>query len=380
MPFFTKAKKSIAFFFKNTDRILLLLCVLTSVYGFILVYSAAGGSFRGYILQLAAYIVGLLAAIGISQIDYEAICAFWPVWAGISVVLVILTLTPLGLGVGGADDQAWLAIRLGSFQMTLQPAELMKVAFIITFSKHLSMVREEINRPKNLLLLLLHGAVPIGLVTLQGDDGTMLVFFLMLVTMLFIAGVKPLYFLIAGIAGGCVLPFIWDLVIKEKMDRILALIYVEDYLQGAGWQQYQSLISLGSGGLWGKGYMNGGSFFARNNDFILTVAGEEFGFIGALLVLVLLALIIWEIWRCAATARDRLGMFLCVGTMAMIAFQTIINIGMVLRLLPVVGITLPFFSTGGTSVGTLYLAIGLVFSVHFSSRARAHNTIFTKPL
>lgn len=171
LPFFAKAKKSIVFFFKNTDRILLLLCVLTSVYGFILVYSAAGGSFRGYILQLAAYIVGLLAAIGISQIDYEAICAFWPVWAGISVVLVILTLTPLGLGVGGADDQAWLAIRLGSFQMTLQPAELMKVAFIITFSKHLSMVREEINRPKNLLLLLLHGAVPIGLVTLQGNDG-----------------------------------------------------------------------------------------------------------------------------------------------------------------------------------------------------------------
>ena len=118
----------------------------------------------------------------------------------------------------------------------------------------------------------------------------------------------------------------------------------------------------------------------RNNDFIFTVAGEEFGFIGAMAVLVLIALIVWELWRCAITARDRLGMFMCIGLMSMIGFQSLINIGMTLRLLPVIGITLPFFSSGGSSVATLYLGVGLALSVYYSSRARVRNNIFTKPL
>lgn len=126
-----------------------------------------------------------------------------------------------------------------------------------------------------------------------------------------------------------------------------------------GWQQYLALRAMGSGQLWGTGYLEGGgsemySLYARNNDFIFTVAGEEFGFIGSLALLLILILIVTAILKDALGARDRLGMYLCVGVMAMIGFQSMINIGMVVRLLPVIGITLPFFSAGGSSVAMLY--------------------------
>ena len=154
---------------------------------------------------------------------------------------------------------------------------------------------------------------------------------------------------------------------------------VDKYKDGAGWQQYNGLKALGSGQLTGVGFLNGGSehVYSRNADFIFTVAGEEFGYLGAVLVLVLLAGICIAIWRAALRARDSLGFYLCVGMMAYIGFQSIINIGMATRLLPVIGITLPFFSAGGSSSATLYLGIGLVLSVWFSSGARTPNTIFT---
>lgn len=381
MRFFSKLKNSIQIYIKNTDKLLILLCTLASLYGLALVYSTtvtAGRSMRDVVVQLAAFILGMVVAIFISQIDYEAICTLWPIWAGASLILMILTyIGGIGLNAVGTDDTAWLEI----FGISFQPSELMKIVFIVTFAKHLSLVRDHINELKTVLLLCLHGGLPIALVFKQGDDGTALVFILMFVSMMFAAGLKPLYFLIA-LTGGCaILPFIWDKLIKEKMGRILCLFFVDEYLSEEGWQQYEGLVATGSGQLWGKGFLGGQKdFFARNNDMIFTVAGEEFGFIGAVVLLALLLLIVWELWRCAITARDRLGMYICIGVMSLIGFQSLINIGMNLRVLPVIGITLPFISAGGSSSATLYLGIGLALSVYFSSRARVRNTIFSKPL
>ncbi len=384
MGIFTKAKNSIRFYIKNTDRILLILCIFASLYGLALVYSSVKGALSGYLVQLVCICLGVVVAIIISQIDYETIATLWPIWVGVAAVLVILTYTPLGLNVSGTDDTAWLGLSIGQWQITFQPSELLKIVFIITFSKHLSMVRDHINELKTFLLLCAHGMVPIALIFSQGDDGTMLIFLLMFAAMMFAAGLKPLYFLGAATLGGLAVPFLWDRLMKDgKLGRFLCLFYVDEYLDSSGFQQYHGLIAIGSGKLWGRGFMQGGddpNLYARNNDFVFTIACEEFGFIGALVVLTLIALIIWELWRCAVTARDRMGMFMCVGVMSMIGFQSLINIGMTLRLLPVIGITLPFFSSGGSSVATLYLGIGLAMSVYFSSRARARNHIFAKPL
>jgi rod shape determining protein RodA len=166
---------------------------------------------------------------------------------------------------------------------------------------------------------------------------------------------------------------------EDKKARILCIFpqYVEKYLNTAGWQQFEGLKAIGSGQLTGTGYLNttNGSLFARNNDLIFTVAGEEFGFIGSIILLLLITLLLFELFRCAAQARDSLGTFICVGMLSLIGFQSIINLGMNLRLLPVIGITLPFFSAGGSSVVTLYLGIGLVLSVSFSQNTRKRKSL-----
>ncbi len=374
-------------FFCGNNKLLILACAFASTYGCALVYSAnysAGGSMSGFITQLGASAIGLLLALIMSQFDYEDICSLWPVYAVIALVLMVLTFTPLGLNVAGTDDTAWLGFPFGTDNplVTIQPSEFLKIVFIITFSKHLAYVREHVSRPLTVALLCLHGLAPAVLVFAQGDDGTALVFLCIFVSMMFVSGLSIVYFLIAGAGIGAMVPLLWQHLDEQKTARILALINPDAYLETTGWQQYHGLIAIGSGQLDGVGYLQGGnvSLYARNNDFVFTVAAEEFGFIGSLALLGVIVLILIAILKSALRARDRLGMNLCVGMMALIAFQSIINLGMNVRLLPVIGITLPFFSAGGTSALTLYLGIGLVLSVCFSSRYRVKNTIFAKRL
>lgn len=371
-------KRSLQAFIQNSNLRLIVICLAITIYGCLLVYSASHGygyGFGGASTHIIAAAIGFVAALLISQIDYDNICALWPIWAGLALLLVLLTFTPLGLNAVGTDDTAWLGI--GS--LTFQPSELMKIAFIITFSVHLSAVQENIRSFKTVLLLGLHAMIPIGLVFLQGDDGTAIVFIMIFLSMLFAAGVNLLYYVV-GLTGICVaIPILWSAMSEDKKARILCIFppYVEKYLQTAGWQQFEGLKAIGSGQLTGTGYLNtnNGSLFARNNDLVFTVAGEEFGFIGSLLLLLLLTLLLFELFRCASLARDPLGTYICVGMLALIGFQSIINLGMNLRLLPVIGITLPFFSAGGSSVATLYLGIGLVLSVSFSQSTRGRKAL-----
>ncbi|MBE6778459.1 MAG: rod shape-determining protein RodA [Ruminococcaceae bacterium] len=372
-----KTKASMINLFKHTNKRLVLLCILVSTYSALLVYSAAysaGAGMSGALTHIIASFGGLLIAVLLSQIDYENLCAAWPIWAAISLLLVILTFTPLGLNAVGTDDTAWLDLGIGSFSLTFQPSELMKITFIITFATHLSRVQDHIREFKTVALLGLHAAIPILLVFAQGDDGTALVFIMIFLGMLFVSGINSLYYIL-GLAGiSTAVPILWNFMSDDKKARLLCIIpgYIDEYVGSVGWQQYESLKAIGSGQLTGVGYLEGGKgfWFARNNDLIFTVAAEEFGFLGALLLLVLIALMLCEMLRCARQAQDRLGTYICVGMLSLIGAQSIINLGMNLRLLPVIGITLPFFSAGGSSVATLYLGIGLVLSVSFSQQTR----------
>lgn len=366
--------ESIQSYVRYANLRLVFICILLSTYGCLLVYSAAhgyGSGFGGTLTQILASVAGLAVAILISRFDYENICALWPIWTGLSVLLVLLTFTPLGLNAVGTDDTAWLAIG----GLTFQPSELLKIAFIMSFSVHLFKVQDSIRRFKTVFLLGLHAIIPIGLVFLQGDDGTALVFIMITLTMLLVSGVNLLYYVV-GLAAICgAVPILWTYFLDDsKKARFLCILppYVEKYLSSEGWQQFEALKAIGSGKVSGVGYLNGSNptLFARNNDLIFTVAAEEFGFVGAIVLLLLLALVLYELYRCARRAQDNLGTYLCVGMIALIGFQSIINLGMNLRLLPVIGITLPFFSAGGSSVLTLYLGIGLALSVSYSERTR----------
>ncbi|HBT65835.1 MAG TPA: rod shape-determining protein RodA [Ruminococcaceae bacterium] len=378
MDLVKKLKSGISSYIRNSDWLLILSCTAASMYGIALVYSVGHTSSigsRDFIIQLLAFLIGLIAALAISKVDYEIICRLWPILSGISFVLVLLTFTPLGLKV--ADDQAWIPIPvIGTFQ----PSELLKITFIISFATHLSRVHERINEFRTVLLLGIHGAIPILLVFKQGDDGTALVFICIFTSMMFIAGLRPIYFLIAATGAAAAVPVLWNFMDASKKARFLSLIFIDKYKDNEGWQQYYALIATGSGKLWGVGYLEGGKLplYARNNDFVFTVAGEEFGFVGSLAVIAVLVLILFALFRELMTARDLQGKLLCGGILSMIGFQSIINLGMNLRLLPVVGITLPFFSKGGSSLATLFLGIGVALSVYYSSKTRVHDTIFSK--
>jgi len=363
-------------FFGDVDMTLWILCLCASVFGCLLVYSAAVGSGTGkggYLVQFIASAVGLCIAFLMSRIDYHDLCALWYVWAGIAVLLVLLTFTPLGLNVSGTDDTAWLGFPVSNPRITFQPSELLKIAFILSFATHLDKVKETLNRPLTLLALCLHGGIACGLIFLQGDDGTALVFFFIFAAMLFAAGLHLGYFVAALGAVAVAVPLLWTRLDEEKKARVLSLFHVEEYAQTEGWQQAHGLSAIGSGRLWGMGFLKGENtdLFARNNDFIFTVAGEEFGFLGGAVLLVLLLCIILRVLHNARTAADFKGMLICSGMAALLGAQSLINLGMVLRLLPVIGITLPFFSAGGSSVATLYLGMGLVMSVACQSRMRS---------
>lgn len=361
-------------FFRYSNLRLLFLCLSASLYGCLLVYSAAygvGDGWGGSMMQIIASVGGIAIALFVSHLDYENICALWPIWSGISILLVLLTFTPLGLNATGTDDTAWLGIG----PVTFQPAELMKISFIISFSMHLTRVQDRIHRFSTVVGLCLHGGIHILLVFLQGDDGTALVFISIFLCMLLISGVNLLYYILGFSGVFAVIPILWTYFMnEEKKARFLCILppYVEKYLEGAGWQQFEALKSIGSGQLTGVGYLEGTNptLFARNNDLIFIVAAEEFGFLGGMLLFILIGLLVYELYRCAKNSQDSLGTYMCVGMMALIGFQSLINLGMNLRVLPVIGITLPFFSDGGSSVITLYLGIGLALSVSYSERTR----------
>lgn len=384
-----KVFSSIGEYFRQTDKLLLLLCLLATGYGLVLllvagqandmkdssaVLATVGGLdiTMQFVKQFASVVLGVLAALIISAIDYEILAACWWILAPISVILVVLTYF-IGMDTGAADDKAWLMIP--GIGMTFQPSELLKIAFIITFSLHLYKTRDRLNSPLNLLLLCIHGAVPVGMIMLQGDDGTALVFLFIFVVMLFVAGIKLRYFVIGGVLAAIAAPILWFYVLQPfQRDRFTIFLHPENARLDEGYQQYQSRMIIGSGQLTGKGIADSGQINLpeRQNDFIFSVSGETFGFIGSVLVIAILIAIILRVFLVSRKAKDMLGSLMCMGMFATLTAQTILNVGMNICLMPVVGVTLPFFSAGGSSTTTLYLGIGLVLSVYIHSKPKTH--------
>ncbi len=356
-------------FFKKTDIILWLFTLIAIIYSLLLISSMQrSGDYNFFKTQLIAVIIGLISAIIISLADYRYIIKKWYFAAGISLLLSLLVFL-FGIQVAGTDDTAWLQLPGG---FTIQPSEFIKICFIITFSKHLSFLNEKnvIQTFIGVISLIFHAIIPIAIIHLQGDDGTALIFGFMFLIMSFVAGVQLRYFAILGGLLTVGIPIIWNYFMNnEHRNRILALFDLDgNSTTNYGWQQYQGKVSIASGELNGSGLYNGsrveyGIVPEQENDFIFTVAGEELGFIGCVLLLLIIFGIIIKVILNAKNSNDTQGKFICSGVFAMIASQTIINIGMVLGFLPVIGITLPLFSSGGSSALSTLICIGLVQSV-----------------
>lgn len=370
--FFSKIFKSIRNYFKFSDKVMLAFCVLTSAFGCFIIFKCTTyffGSMSYTYVQIGASALGLFVAIVLSLFDYRSLANLWKIYVPIALFLVALTFF-VGLKRDGADDRAWLEIPFTS--LTFQPSELLKLAFILTFALHLEKVKDHINSLFQVFLLCLHGALPTLLIVMQGDDGSAIVFFSIFLFMLFSAGISWKYILppLACLPG--IIVVLWKFIMTpDQKARFEVVFNPEKYPLTISVQPRQGRIALGSGMLFGKGFdANLRKVPAVQSDYIFAFIGETLGFLGCLFVLILLGAICFRALYNAKASDDDLGKYICVGVFAMLSVQTIINIGMVLSLLPVIGITLPLFSAGGTSVVVTYGAIGLVLSVACNNRHR----------
>ncbi len=368
----SKAFKNIKNYLNFSDRTLLILCIITSAFGTFIIFKCTSYFFNSMsytYTQLGASILGLFFAIVISLFDYRSLSNLWKIYIPIAVILVLCTFF-FGLKREGADDRAWLQIPFTS--LTFQPSEILKLSFILSFSLHLEKVKDHINTFLHFLLLCLHGAIPTLLIVMQGDDGSAIVFFMIFAFMMFSAGLSWKY-IIPPLAALPVAFFVlWKFIMTPDQKARIEIVFNPDlYPLTVGVQPRQGRIALGSGMLFGKGFdANLRKVPAIQSDYIFAFIGETLGFLGCLAVLILLGGICMRAIKNALDSDDYLGRFICVGVFAMLSVQTIINIGMVLTVLPVIGITLPLFSAGGTSVVVTYCAIGLVMSVAFNNRHR----------
>lgn len=365
----------IADYIRETDKRLLFLCITATCFGCLSVLSATRYTLspRQFIMQTVSMLLGICAAIFISLFDFETLLKRWYIIGGAGLFLVLLTFI-FGTGPAGTDDKAWLNLGITTFQ----PSELLKVCFIITFSYHLSKVADKINKLTTLIPVCVHAGIPVALIHFQGDDGTALVFAVMAICMMWAAGVDKKYFLILLGVLVVAAPFIYFFVMNpDQQARIRLLFDIDADLQGDGWQQWRGRIALAGGGFFGQGLFKGtltqmGPLGVPEgyNDFIFVTIGEEWGFLGCLVVVALLFLICLRCVSIAKQTRKLSGKLICIGFFGLLLAQTVINLGMCLSILPVIGITLPFFSAGGTSLACLYVGVGELLSVYIHRNSR----------
>jgi rod shape determining protein RodA len=257
-------------------------------------------------------------------------------------------------------------IKIGSREFQIQPSEFVKIAFIISFSKHLSMVRESINKIKTLIPLAIHAGAVVLLILLSGDLGVTLVYVGIIAIMLAFAGLSKWYFIGAIAIVAIAFPFLWDFLSEYQQMRILIGFKPELDPSGYGLQPLLSLDAISAGGFFGRGIFSGGFYEilpASHTDFIFATYCEMFGFVGAVIFLIALVLLVIRMINIAKSCRNDIGSFICVGVAAMFIVQSVLNIGMCLAMLPVIGITLPFMSYGGSSMLALYLAMGFIHAI-----------------
>ena len=355
---------------RNFDFPLLILSVALAAYGLVVIYSAT--HFMGYVEDPFFYvrrqgmwlILGVASIFVISMINYINFYYWARYFYIISVFLLVLVLF-IGTGAREAPDiLRWISLGF----VDIQPSEYAKPALILMLAKYLSDKENELETFYDLLPAFAYTGIMMGLIFLQPDLGTSLVFIAILLGCLYIAGAKLKHLAVVIGAGIAALPLLWQLL--EGYQRMRFIVFINPDLDplGAGYQLMQSIIAVGSGGTWGKGLLEGtqvqGRFLPeQHTDFIFSVLGEELGFAGAVVMLLLFFGMVYRILWIGAQAKDKFGAYICCGVATMLIFQVIVNVGMAVGIMPVTGLPLPFMSYGGNALFANLLSIGLVLNI-----------------
>ena len=353
-------------FLKDFDKALFLSVVVIILFGLLAVYSATqakGLPFsKSFVLkQLTSLAVAAALFLIVVNIPYQKWIDAGSVFYGINVALLVLVLI---LGHARLGAQRWFSI--GSF--AFQPSEFIKINIILVLAGYIGAKKDRMSGLRDLLVPIVLLGVPFALVLLQPDLGTALLLVPVFFAMLMIGGAKMRY--IAGMAGlgFAALPFFWHFLRGYQKQRLLVFLDPNIDPLGAGYTIIQSKIAVGSGGLFGKGWLAGTqnqlNFLPeRHTDFIFSVVGEEWGFLGAAALVLLYLLIVRRMFGIVSATTDIYGRLIATGVLTLLSLQVIINIGMTIGLMPVVGIPLPLVSYGGTSLIATLVAIGLVLNV-----------------
>ena len=375
-------------FFRKADMVLLALILAASLFGVILIYSATrylGQDGIRYVpIQIISILLGVVAYFIMSFVDVELFTEkSWKWMLGFNVFIILLLKTPFGVGAETTGNNSWLAFPF--LPVNIQPAEVAKVFFVLLLALQCRKLQDwGISRFSSVVQLAGHTLFMAGLIAaVSGDFGMSLVYLGLFVIMAWTAGVKKRWFLLGVIAIAAALFLAWPrlpLYIQNRFTVVIdhitgnqATLY--EQTQAAGWQQTRSILAIGSGGVFGQGYLQGTqtqsasreALPARHTDEIFAVCGEELGMVGCLVVILLLAAIILRCVWVARRAGSPMSAYIAMGYAAMLLIQTGINIGMCLYVFPVVGLTLPFFSYGGSSIITLYACMGIVSGIKMRS-------------
>jgi rod shape determining protein RodA len=356
---------------RHLDPTLIAVALGLALFGLFMVYSATQQGLRtlgedpGFYLkkQIAFLMLGFVVMAVVATFDYRLVKVYAGIAFGLLLFALLLVLTPLGDETAGA--QRWIAL----FGFQFQPAEIAKLTVAAALAAYLSELREV--RLDHVWRAAGIAAAPMFLIFLQPDVGTMMVFAAVLIAALMVAGARVRHILILlGVAVfGAVIAFHLGIVKAYQIARLQSFLDPAADPLRAGYNLQQAEIAIGSGGVFGRGYLNGSQTNLdfvpeQHTDFVFTVVGEELGFVGAILLLALFAVLLWRGFRIALLSRDPFGTLLATGVVTMLAFQVVVNVGMTMGIMPVTGIPLPLVSYGGTAMLTNWAAVGLLLNIH----------------
>ncbi len=362
--------------FRNLDYLLLIAVLAIMAVSLVIITSATLANPFGdpmfYVKRQAIrFLIGFIVLIVVISIDYTQFYRFSHYLYGLNLVLLVAVLF-VGKQTGGA--QRWIDLRV----FELQPSEFAKIIIIISLARHLASREGNFDSLFSVVPSFIYVFVPIGLIFLQPDLGTSLVFIVILFGMLFLAGVRMRHLLTYAIGGAAIgLPLLWFKLKTYQKMRLMVFLNPDTDPLGHGYQLMQSMIAIGSGGLRGKGIFEGTQnqlefLLEQHTDFIFSVLAEEAGFIGGVVLILLFMLLIFRVIRTAYIAKDTFGALICIGVATMLTFQILVNIGMTIGIMPVTGLPLPLMSYGGSSLLMNMIAIGLVLNIGM----RRHNIMF----
>jgi len=352
--------------FHYFDWVLLAFVICVCAMGILNIYSTGFSAVRGqtpfYLKQLQWIILGFIFMMFVFFVDYRVIIHYAYVIYGFVIFLLVLVFF---LGSSSHGAQRWIG---GGF-FAVQPSELMKVVIIIALARYFD--NHKSNEPyklRELVIPFLMVVSPFVLILKQPDLGTALMLLLIFISIVFFMGVDRKSLIVAFISGLVLMPVGWLFLKDYQKERLITFLNPERDPLGSGYHIIQSKIAIGSGEIFGKGFLSGSQTQLKflpeqQTDFVFSVFAEEWGFIGSMVLIAIFAVIIFWGLKIALQARDLLGTIIAFGITALIAWEVFINIGMVLGILPVVGIPLPFFSYGGSAMISLMAAIGLLINV-----------------